>query len=228
MRPSPVWHVAWLAVSVGLLAGCETSSDRGSARKQSNVVSTQGLPELDDYLPPLDDDRIQIAAPKGWYVPPWSSKYIVRFQRGVREKYPCVIVTAEDYKEEGIFNVSEENVRKFAEQVAAAVKKDKSAVRPIQIGKFVGVAYRKRGKEPKSVSKVIELLYLDTVVAGRKYSIHLRTGAGSLKEGEPYLYAVVNGMEFLKAEREEKPKEESKKDEGLKLDLDKLDDLLKK
>jgi hypothetical protein len=156
----------------------------------------------------LDENRLRIAPPKGWSVPPRSSKYVFRAQKSTGSNYPCIIVTAEQYTGKGIADVGRENVEEFAGRVAAALEKDRSAVQPIEIGDFVGVTYQKRAKEPRSLSKVIELLFLDTVVGGREYSIHLRAKDGSLEEGRPCLYAVVNGIEFLQSGTQEGPKEE--------------------
>lgn len=258
MRPFPLRRVVWPAVVLGLLAGCGAPSDQGSAANRSSaakadVAKGRDLPKLGDYLPPLDRGRIELAPPEGWHVPSASSKYVVRVQKSRTSTYPALIVTAEDYQGEGIFHVSSENVSKFAEQMAAALEKDKSAVKRFERGKFVGVAHAKRGRVRTPVTRIIEMLCLETVVAGRKYRIELRSEDGSLQRDQPYLFAVVDGIRFLAAGSDEKPKqspvgkaeeppkeggeeqgeakegpkEEPNKDEGLDLDkLDKLDELL--
>jgi hypothetical protein len=248
VRAFPLPRVIAFLILLGLLPGCHTPSDQESSTKP---VTTEGLPELGDYLHPLDQDRIEIAAPKGWQFAP-RGDYIARIQKSPVSKYPSIIVTAEDYQGRGIDRVSEKNVEEFADQVAAARGKDRSEVQPVEIGSFVGVAYRKRGKEAGSVSRIVDMLFLDTVVSGRKYSTHLRSEQGSLAKDQPYLYAVVAGMKFREAEsqplpkekpEEDKqpkskakkdskeiskgkpkvqPKEKPKKDEKLELDLDKL------
>ena len=237
MRRSLLWHVAWWAVPVAVSAGCGTRSEPKSVEKRPRAVSTQGLPKLGDYLPPLDDGRIEFAAPEGWHFPSRSDKCIARAQKSATAEYPSIVLTAEDYENESLVNVSAKNVAKFAGQVAAAVKKDKSAVKPVEIGKFVGVAYAKRAKVRRPVTRILEVLYLETVVAGRKYRFELRSEEGSLEKDEPYLHAVVNGVRFAKAGAEEEPGGMELKDEGKQetqeepakgdLDLDKLDDLLK-
>ncbi|HUT89980.1 MAG TPA: hypothetical protein VMY37_10805 [Thermoguttaceae bacterium] len=204
MRSFSFWLVVWLVVPLGLPAGCGTGPDDASPKKRSTVVGTQELPSLSDYLPPLDGGRIEFAPPKGWNVPPASSDYVVRVRKSAKENYPSIVVTAED--SEGIANVTAENVKEFAGQVAAAVEKDKSAVKPM-IGKFVGVAYRKRAKVRKPVTRILEVLYLETAVAGRKYRIELRCEEGSLEKSQPYLFAVVEGIRFLEAGPDEKPEE---------------------
>jgi hypothetical protein len=186
--------VAW-AVLVVLVAGCPTAPPV-PAPEQSSTIDPGTLPELGDYMPPLDDERIEVAPPEGWYIPSASLKYIVRFQLDTQTKYPSIIVTGEDY--EPIFNVSEDNVKAFAAQV----KRDQEvpAVKPIEVGQFIGVTYRKQAKEKQSINKILERLFLDTVVAGRKYTIELRTREGSLAEAQPHLFAVAHGIKFLKAE----------------------------
>lgn len=255
MSPFPLRRSVWPALMLVLLAGCGAPSDQGSGGTRAGATSAGAAkerdpPKLGDYLPPLDKGRIELAPPEGWYVPPASSKYVVRVQKSRAAMYPSVIVTAEDYQGEGIFNVSSENVSKFAEQMAAALKKNKSAVKRFERGKFVGAAHAKRGKVRTPVTKIIEILCLETVVAGRKYRIELRSEDGSLQRDQPYLFAVVDGIRFRAAGTEGKPKqpadekddqppqdgakeqtqaekgpkEEPKKDKGL--DLDELDKLL--
>ena len=211
MRSSSFWLVVWLVVPLGLPAGCGTGPDDPPPKKRSTVVSTQELPSLSDYLPPLDGGRIEFAPPNGWNVPPASSDYVVRVRKSGKESYPSIVVTAED--SEGMANVSAENVKEFAGRVAAAVEKDKSAVTPMEIGRFVGVAYRKRAKVKRPVTRILEVLYLETVVAGRKYRIELRCEEGSLEKSQPYLFAVVKGIKFLDKGAREKPGETAEKQE---------------
>ena len=283
MRPVLFSRVVRLAVLLAVVAGCGRDSDRGSGPKRSTAeatrkLPTEKLPKLGDYLPPLDKDRLELAPPGGWHVPSASSQYVVRVQKSYKEKYPSVTITAEDCEDQSVQNVSEDNVKQFAAQVADAVNKDKSTVQPRRIGDFVGVAYAKRAKIRQPVTRILDVLYLETVVAGRKYRFELRSEEGSLDKDRPYLYAVVNGARFLeaapqptqeelpqaeaepkqepdkqspkpepeeppaetakqkpeeKAEEEaeektaEKAKEKPGKDDGLELDLDKLDELIK-
>jgi hypothetical protein len=264
-------RVVLAAAWFGLLAGCggpspqdapEGRGDSASPPRPSDATGVETLAELGDYLPPLDDGRIEVAPPKGWHCPPRSHLYVFRAQKSVQERYPRLVVTAEDVGDD-VADVSEANVDQFAKQTAAALNKSPSEVLPVVLGDFVGVAYRRRGREEKSVSRIVDLLYLDTVVGGRKYSIVLRTEEGMLEAGKPYLYAVAKGIRFLPSETqapprkaeprdaaaaglpkvredvpgqdagkpEKKPEEEAhgatEKKDGVELDLDKLDALLK-
>jgi len=162
------------------------------------------LPELADSLPPLDGRRIEVAPPAGWQVPPRSSKWIVRFKQHADSSYPTILLTAVDYPD--VPDVSAEaDLKKFATLVAEAEKVPEA--RPVEIGQFVGVAYRKRGKEPGTISSVVERFFLSTVVAGRKYTLELQTREGTLSTTRPSLMAVAKGIKFLDADAPGQPAE---------------------
>ena len=63
MSPSPFCRIVWCVVSLVALAGCGTRSEQKpvESRKRSSVIPSQGLPTLGDYLPPLDNGRIEFA-----------------------------------------------------------------------------------------------------------------------------------------------------------------------
>lgn len=230
MRPLFPWPLLCCPVLMGLLLGCSRPSAQGTAKKRAAASEASGVgesglpgvadvgesPKLGDYLPPLDKGRVEVAVPEGWHVPPANSKYVVRFTRSDADDYPTVVVTAEDYQGQVGSTVTKENVRKFAEEVARELKKERSAVQPFQVGDFVGVRYRKRGPEPGRVSGTIEALFLDTVVEGRKYSIHLRAREGSLEQELPYLYAVVGGIKFVGRQSATQAQAEERSDEAEK------------
>jgi len=195
-------------VGLGWLAGCGKGPPASSPRKRPAAASVQELPALADYLPPLDGERIEFAPPSGWDVPPASSSYIVRAQKSPRETYPTIIVTADDF--EGIADVSKENVKEFAGQVAAAAGKDKAALTPMSFGESVWVAYRKRAKVRKPVTRILDVLYLETVVGGRKYRLELRCEEGTLEKSQPYAFAVARGIKFRARSAREKPGETAK------------------
>lgn len=206
-------HLVWLVVPIGALPGCGDSLKPPQSDEQAGPaeVKLRTLPKLGDYLPPLDGNRIQVAPPRDWYLPPRSSKWIARFQISQRAGYPKIVIQAEDY--DGIFKVSEENVGQFARQIAAEYEADGSTaklaspVEPIKVGQFCGVDYVRRAK---SGNMVVDRLFMETVVAGRKYSIELRAVQGTVRKFRPHLLAVAGGIKFLKAAAE--PEEEGAED----------------
>lgn len=205
MRPSLGRRVVWpLAVPV-LLIGCGPQGPPAAETAAEPAALGDDLPLLGDYLPPLDGGRIEVAPPLGWAVPPRDSKYLVRFTQSRQSSYPSLIIVAEDYG--GIFNVSEQNVDTFAEQMddlldgSGASAKPSERATPFSAGSFVGVTYRRRGRAPADLKKIIvDRLFLDTVVAGRKYTIELRTRQGTVDQYRPYLLAVAKGIKFRELE----------------------------
>ena len=169
--------------------------------KQLQIVNVDQLPGLDDSIGPLDDGHIKISPPKGWYPLSRSRKWIVHLKMSRVMNYPRIGVTAEDY--ENVFNVSEANAGEFAEQIATTLGRSGQAAKlagpvgPIKIGRFVGITYQRRAKVGKNY---VDRLFVETVVAGRKYAIELWALRGTLKRYRPYLMATAAGIEFLEPE----------------------------
>jgi hypothetical protein len=194
-----------------LLLGCGSpDKEEAPAAGRIETVGLSDLPKLGNPIPSLDDGRIEVAPPEGWHIPPRSSQWIVRFQATATLPYPSVIITAEDY--ENVFDVTKDNVNKFAEIIASALKEDKPTASraispaPIEIGPFVGVAYRSRGAARYRGKRiVVERLIVETVAAGRKYTIELRTRERDLDEYRPCLLAVAGGIRFVETDTAEPP-----------------------
>ena len=196
-----------LIVPLALALGCGRSQ-KAPVSDESETFEVVDLAELDEPMPPLDADRIEVSPPKGWHTPSRSSEWIVRFTVSRKLSYPSIIITAEDF--EKIFNVSKDNVDEFAQQIALGLEQDPKVakladpVTPVEIGTLVGVTHRRRAKIKKSI---IERQFVETVVAGRKYTLELRARKGTLDEYRPHLLAVANGIKFLKAETAKPPEE---------------------
>ena len=199
-----------IGLSVMLLSGCGGPA-KAPVSKESKTLRVDELPELGEPMEPLDDERIVIAPPAGWHIPPRDSQWIVRFKSSPKLRYPTIMLTAEDY--EDVFNVSKDNVDEFAEQISALLQQDEKTARladeitPVQVKRFVGITYRRRARIQKK--KIIERVFVETVVAGRKYTLELRASKGTGERFRPYLFAVAGGIQFLQAE--EKPATEEEK-----------------
>lgn len=154
-------------------------------------------------MPGLDNGRLEVAPPAGWTLGSRSKGYLVRFRQSDRQQYPMILVTGKDYQSPR--GISADNVDDFAQRI----KKEESVygtVEPIVVGRFVGVTYRKQGKDPRRVNQILERLLVVTVVDGRKYGVELRAREGRLDEARQSLFAVVNGIRFLKKPAEEDDK----------------------
>lgn len=217
MRFPRVFGVGCLAVSLALVFGCSDTPKQGtsdSGDKRIETVSLEKLPQLDDPLPsPLDEGRIEVASPTKWHIAPQSTKWIVRFQGRRGDAYPSIFVTAEDYKQrEKVFDVDEDNVDEFAGLIDAAFKADRKRltrdVGAIKIGRLVGVTYGREGTVRADFKEVVlERQFVETVVAGRKYTVELRAREGDSKKYRPYLLAAAGGIKFLEPTEAEPPGE---------------------
>ena len=193
-----------------LAVGCGGPKPKAPVSNEApKNVEIGELPKLGTPIGPLDDGRIEAAPPVGWFTPLRDSRWVIRFQASEAATYPTILITAEDYK--NIFNVSEENVDEFAEQISVALEADGVAtrlsedVRPVRIGTFHGITY---GRRAKVKNRIVQRLFLETVVTGRKVSLELRARKGTLGKYRPHLHAVAEGIKFLKAETSEPPKQE--------------------
>jgi hypothetical protein len=223
MSGSKRTSVGWLLAAVLLPSGCGRAPDAPApaappapedppAPQSPPSAGAVALPKLADPLPLLDEGRVEVSPPKGWEVPSRSSKYLALFQQDRGSKYPAIILTGEDYD---FPDVTAENAGELAAKLAAELSV--ASVEPTSVGSFVGVTYRKRSRERDSLSKIVDRLFLETVVAGRKYRLELRTREDSGKEAEPHLEAVARGVKFLAARSEassaaaEAPSDESER-----------------
>lgn len=223
MKYSRVLVSACLIVPLVVTFGCGGSTKTSISKKKPETTRTKKLPKLGSLRGPLDNGRLKTAAPKGWFVPSRSSKWIIRFKESRQTKYPTIIITGEDYGQ--ISNVSKKNVKEFAEQIAEVFEENSDMaklakpVTPIEVGRRWGITYGRRAKVKKVI---VDRLFFETVVAGRKYTFELRALKGGVSKYKPYLLAVVGGTTFLKktdsaelstdTPAEEQPAEESKED----------------
>jgi hypothetical protein len=202
MRFCPAAYEALTLILLGILLGCADSEPPlpPVEEPRRTLVDLGGVPELADYISGLDNGRLDVAPPEGWILGSRSKGYVVRFLRGTQQQYPMILVTGKDYQ--GPRDISALNVDDFAHRI----KEEESVsgpVEPIVAGRFVGVTYRKRGKEPRSVNRILERLLVVTVVAGRKYGVELRAREGRLDEAKQSLFAVVDGIRFSEMPAEE-------------------------
>ena len=177
--------VAVLGVAGFCGSGCGKPEQPPPPGASIRRIDVAGLPPLRQYEPPLDSGRVEIAGPAGWRVAPRYGDYVVRFQGSDKELYPMILITAEDYAEEAL---TTETVARFAQQVAPA------GAKPVAIGSRVGAIYLKHGKDPKSIDQVLDRLFWSGVLAGRRYTLELRTRQGQSPQFENLLFAVAAGL----------------------------------
>jgi hypothetical protein len=198
-----------LLVFVILAAGCGTTEQprkpsAGTASPADAVlrIDVATLPPVGDPLPPLDGGRLQLAGPRGWVLPPRDKQWLVRFQTQPDVAYPSILVTGKDAI--GIESLTAKNVRDFADRTQSALDDELrpqkqrllKPVAPLRIGDRYWIEYA-RGAQAGGTR--LERLFLVTVVAGREYTIELRTYVGSLAKRRPEALAVAAKMKVLTA-----------------------------
>lgn len=207
-----MFHSRWPAASFSLvgcfvaaqclssLVGCGGSNDSGNGSSDlppTKKVSVSKLPPLDDYLPPLDDGKVQIAPPKGWKVMGREKNYLTRFYLSDQIGFPRILITVDASMLEGIDTVTPENVSELASATAASLKERKAAVleapRPMIIGDNALVRYVLKAKQ-RDVA--LEKQMLQTVVNGRLYTVDLQVNAGDIEKHRDAAYAVAAGLKF--------------------------------
>ncbi|MGD9645491.1 MAG: hypothetical protein AB7U73_07250 [Pirellulales bacterium] len=205
----------WLGLTL-LAAGCGGSKSPADVSKADwakangsgkpapvgqaiEVVDVAKLKPLGDRLAPLDDGRLTLAPPAAWVFGPRSSERLAMFQLEPDDPYPAIILTAVDVQ--ATASLSPENIAGFAAELQAQLDEELAAknlalaepVKVVQIGDFLGVEYTRTAKAKDTR---LERCFLETVQAGRRYQLEMRTRAGSLFRFRPYIYAVAAGMKF--------------------------------
>ncbi len=205
MRLPFIFPAVCSVVSLALTCGCDRSQQAPDSPSPGPIEIGE-LPELGMPRGPLDDDRIEMAPPENWIVPSRKTGWVIRFKESDTHSYPRIYVTAESY--EDLIDVSASNVDEFARQISVALAEDPRVskltepVTPVEIGELAGVTHGRRAKDPKK-NVVVERVFIETVLAGRKYTLELQALRGTLRKYRAYLHAVAAGIRPWKAETSE-------------------------
>lgn len=199
-------------------AGCGGGSTQPESEGEDETISVKKvsaakLPALEDYLPPLDDGRIELAAPKDWTTMSREAKYVARFIKGDALSLPRILVTVDPSDIDGLDTADEDNVTELARQTAANLKQRKAALledaRPMLLGDNAFARYVLKSKYRGAP---IERQMLQTVVDGRLYTVDLQVATSEdLKKYRDDAYAVAAGLKFPKAGTAATPADEPEK-----------------
>lgn len=213
----PAQRISLTSGAAGLLllclaTGCggKPADDDSPSEPAVKEVSADKLPPLADYLPPLDEGRIQIAPPTDWKVLSRDNKYLMRMVRGSEVGLPRILITTELLTPEGIDTATPENVVEFTAKVGAGLKERKAAVLepalPMVIGENAFARYVLKAKMGQSM---IERQVLQTAWQGRMYTVDLQvTDQAEMKKHRDVAYAVAAGLKFIADPAADKPAEE--------------------
>jgi hypothetical protein len=197
--------------AVGALAGCggEATSDKGARGAAAIEAADEGikrrsaedLPAVGEYLPPLDDGKVEIAAPAGWIQLPNTSKQLAAFAPDKAKAYPRINVTAGDSPLPVLGDLSEENAAQFVTVLDDPYRKKRKSLpeagKPIVLG---GTPFIRQVRLVSINKKQLVLQWLATVQKGRLYTVELfcevdpakpEDYATPLTEARDYAYAVA-------------------------------------
>ncbi|HZL88702.1 MAG TPA: hypothetical protein VFB96_10045 [Pirellulaceae bacterium] len=223
MRPT-FWG-ALLAASL-LLAGCDHStggrqpgSSASSAQQPAGPkrYTAEDLPEVGERLPPLDDGRVDFAAPKDWRTLSRDWKFLARFVKGQQDNsLPRITVSAMPASP-AMEDVTEENVGEFTGQMQSRSqevegRKLLEPERPIILGDH---AWSRHVRQLRGRSGHAVVQSLATARGGRLYLIELTVDsagdsnddfAKAILTHRDTAYAVAASWKFLGEAAKEGPK----------------------
>ncbi len=203
MKGTYVLGIAFSGILLACVLGCGDLQPEPTPTAPA-VVAPDKLPELDEPFGPLDENRLNVPPPKGWHIAPRSSDYVVRFQASRTIGFPTIVVTAEDFTQTR--NIDKGNVSQFVGHITVALKADPKVlklaapVEPIELAGRQFITYHRRAKVEH---KIIERLFFETVVVGRKVTVELQTYTGTVDKYRPYVMAVAGAIEFLETDTPE-------------------------
>lgn len=185
-----------------LASGCRESSESagGSSSAPASAngfewyqVNKAAFPALGELDIDLDDNRINLRAPKDWNFLPKSDDCLIRYN-SIAGHVPMLMVRAED--ESDFTNIDRLNLDSFAKSVRDA--QNLKSLRLIELGDVLGVTYSQRRKD--KALKSFDHCFVVTVIEGRRYTFSIASEEGELDKSRDNLFALVNGMKVL-AER---------------------------
>jgi hypothetical protein len=212
--------VAVLMAAAILTVGCrpvppEVGSDGsdGVAERHSQKVvlratlPPEGLPPLGSPLPPLDDNRVEVAPPADWKVLSRKPGFLARFYKEGPDTLPYLLVTAEDAPVGSSVNTLEDMAALVESLVSQRLVGEEKLMEPVTAISLEGrpwAQYLRRGRLTRTVAgrqvrSSIERLVLTTCVADRLYTVELQDYAQKLVETRDDAYALAAGMRFLGA-----------------------------
>jgi hypothetical protein len=196
-------RMAALLLGGALLAGgCGPSDDQPRGRDTGAVddrlkeVAISDLKTgVGEYMPPLDEGRIELALPEGWKFLSRHADYVVRFYHADPNSLPRILVTVEEATWDAAPTVSRENVEDFARHVARQLDENDTKliepVKPMMIGPTPCARYVAAGKHH---DVAVERQVIQTQLADRVYTIELQVFEGTILQYRDAGYAVAASL----------------------------------
>jgi hypothetical protein len=213
MRSQRVLPAALLALA-GIF-GCGEANVPQDGGEATATVTEAGIkrrpvsafPKVGEYLPPLDDAKVELAPPAGWITLSRDSRYLSRFAKAKASELPRISVMAGDTPDAAVTDLTEENCDHLAALLLKQMKSEKKHIEeetmPIYLGDTLFIRHVRRAQ--LSGDPVV-LQSLQTVKGGRLYTIELTCNIdapraeeyeASLKQYRDFGYSVAANMRFL-------------------------------
>jgi hypothetical protein len=159
---------------------------------------------IGDYLPPIANLGLKIAAPQGWIWLKRHADYVTRFVekgKGANNK-PRILVEVHDNPFADLRRVDGDNVDEFVDRIKPRLPSAlPESVRPAVLGRTGFVRYSGLGKDGNAT---VEREFLETAAGRQRYVICLEVHRGKLYDGvRDALHAV--GMSMIFESQNESP-----------------------
>lgn len=203
--------VVLLALSLLGCGSADTSTEESGGSGASTDLTVKHvdaaeLPKLDEYLPPLDEGRIEVAPPAGWNRMAKTASYLCSFNEAKGGRLPAIVVKVSEPTVEGFDHVTEENVADFTHALQATLKEPLEDAVPMMIGSNAFARYVKSARMKNAAA---EVQVLATIQNGRMYTVELQVIAKTILAHRDHAYAVGAGLKFPQAgESASEPKSE--------------------
>jgi hypothetical protein len=189
------------------LAGCggsggDQQQPAAAGPTKPKEYKLEDLPRLEDYLPTLDDGRVEIAGPAGWNVMSRKEGYLARFAAKSGSAPPRVLVTVEPAPSGNPGNVTQGTLDQFEAFIKpivdASLLQEEQLREPVKmliLGERPWARYVRGGRFK---SMAVDRQFLKTIAGGRIYTVELQVYRGNLLEHRDAAYVIAAGMKFLK------------------------------
>ena len=208
-----------------LSSGCSGDADPTETTTKPPAVdpikhyAAADLPELNNYMLPLDEDRLRVAPVNGWNPTSRSKDHIVQFVKG-RASLPRMTITAEDVEWGDAWQqITEDQLAEMVSKLKPDLNKETllEGIKPLILGEHPCVRYVQSIRFTSSDGRSLraERQTVKTIANGRLYTITLDVAPNKILNDRDAAYAVVAGLQFLDPPQEgEEEKQEAKEEEG--------------
>lgn len=195
------FHSGAIVAVLLIVAGCEPgpkTTPAGKASKNSSAAKADSitLPPIDeDSMLVLDGGRLAVRSPAGWTRSPRSKNNLVRYQPGIKETYPAIVVTADDAPE-GVDMMDKSGQSKLAAAVAASGDRFTKQPAAIRLGPHPGVTWASPAMaKVDGLSQPIDRESFAVVIGDRLYTIEAMAPKGKLDgKGRAAAIAVASAL----------------------------------